>query len=120
MKSIETNRPFKISIDAIKSILNDDKEKSLISELKSSVFNKKDIVEVFNKSLFKDTYDWNIPTKIIDRYIAVKRKNILLPESQNDNINIENLYIIDTNRVLKSEYKEIDAIINDYYKLTKK
>ena len=45
MKSIETNRPFKISIDAIKPILIDDKEKSLISELKSSVFNKKDIVE---------------------------------------------------------------------------
>ena len=120
MKSIETNRPFKISIDAIKSILNDDKEKSLISELKSSVFNKKDIVEVFNKSLFKDTYDWNIPTKIIDRYITVKRKNIVLLESQNDNINRENLYIIDTKKVLKSEYKEIDTIINDYYKLTKK
>lgn len=75
MKSIETNRPFKISIDAIKSILIDDKGASLVSELKSSVFNKKDIVEVFDKSLFKDKYDWHIPTKIIDRYITVKRKN---------------------------------------------
>ena len=74
MKSIETNRPFKISIDTIKSILNDDKEKSLISELKNSVFNKKDIVEILDKSLFKDKYDWNIPIKIIDRYITVKRK----------------------------------------------
>ena len=120
MKSIETNRPFKISIDAIKSILIDDKEKSLISELKSSVFNKKDIVEVFDKSLFKDTYDWNIPTKIIDRYITVKRKNIVLLDSQNDNIKRENLYIINTKKTLKSEYKEIVAIINDYYKLTKK
>jgi len=120
MKSIETNRPFKISIDAIKSILNDDKEKSLISELKSSVFNKKDIVEVFNKSLFKDKYDWNIPKKIIDRYITVKRKNIVLLDSQNDNIKRENLYIINTKKTLKSEYKEIVAIINDYYKLTKK
>lgn len=120
MKSIETNRPFKISIDTIKSILNDDKEKSLISELKNSVFNKKDIVEILDKSLFKDKYDWNIPIKIIDRYITVKRKNILLLESQNDNINRENLYLIDTKKVLKSEYKEIDAIINDYYKLTKK
>ena len=105
MKSIETNRPFKISIDAIKSILIDDKEKSLISELKSSVFNKKDIVEVFNKSLFKGTYDWNIPTKIIDRYITVKRKNIVLRDSQNENINKENLYIINTKKTLKSEYK---------------
>lgn len=120
MKSIETNRPFKISIDAIKSILIDDKEKSLISELKSSVFNKKDIVEVFNKSLFKGTYDWNIPTKIIDRYITVKRKNIVLRDSQNENINKENLYIINTKKTLKSEYKEIVTIINDYYKLTKK
>ena len=120
MKSIETNRPFKISIDTIKSILNDDKEKSLISELKNSVFNKKDIVEILDKSLFKDKYDWNIPIKIIDRYITVKRKNILLLESQNENINRENLYLIDTKKVLKSEYKEIDAIINDYYKLTKK
>lgn len=120
MKSIETNRPFKISIDAIKSILIDDKEKSLILELKSSVFNKKDIVEVFDKSLFKDTYDWNIPTKIIDRYITVKRKNIVLLDSQNDNIKRENLYIINTKKTLKSEYKEIVAIINDYYKLTKK
>jgi hypothetical protein len=120
MKSIETNRPFKISIDAIKSILIDDKEKSLISELKSSVFNKKDIVEVFNKSLFKGTYDWNIPTKIIDRYITVKRKNIVLRDSQNENINKENLYIINTKKTLKSEYKEIVTIVNDYYKLTKK
>lgn len=120
MKSIETNRPFKISIDAIKSILIDDKEKSLISELKSSVFNKKDIVEVFNKSLFKGTYDWNIPTKIIDRYITVKRKNIVLRDSQNENINKENLYIINTKKTLKSEYKEIITIVNDYYKLTKK
>lgn len=120
MKSIETNRPFKISIDAIKSILNDDKEKSLISELKSSVFNKKETVEVFDKSLFKDTYEWNIPTKIINRYITVKRKNIVLLESQNNNINIENLYKIDNKKFLKSEYKEIDEIINDYYKLTKK
>ena len=120
MKSIETNRPFKISIDAIKSILIDDKEKSLISELKSSVFNKKDIVEVFNKSLFKDTYDWNVPTKIIDRYITVKRKNIVLRDSQNENINKENLYIINTKKTLKSEYKEIVTIVNDYYKLTKK
>lgn len=120
MKSIETDRPFKISIDAIKSILIDDKEKSLISELKSGVFNKKDIVEVFDKSLFKDTYDWNIPTKIIDRYITVKRKNIVLLDSQNDNIKRENLYIINTKKTLKSEYKEIVAIINDYYKLTKK
>ena len=84
MKSIETNRPFKISIDAIKSILNDDKEISLISELKNSVFNKKEIVEVFDKSLFKDKYEWNIPTKIIDRYMTVKRKNIVLLESQID------------------------------------
>lgn len=120
MKSIETNRPFKISIDAIKSILIDDKEKSLISELKSSVFNKKDIVEVFNKSLFKGTYNWNIPTKIIDRYITVKRKNIVLRDSQNENINKENLYIINTKKTLKSEYKEIVTIVNDYYKLTKK
>ena len=120
MKSIETNRPFKISIDAIKSILIDDKEKSLISELKSSVFNKKDIVEVFNKSLFKDTYDWNVPAKIIDRYIIVKRKNIVLRDSQNKNINKENLYIINTKKTLKSEYKEIVTIVNDYYKLTKK
>ena len=120
MKSIETNRPFKISIDAIKSILIDDKEKSLISELKSSVFNKKDIVEVFNKSLFKDTYDWNVPTKIIDRYITVKRKNIVLRDSQNENINKENLYIINTKKTLKSKYKEIVTIVNDYYKLTKK
>ena len=120
MKSIETNRPFKISIDAIKSILIDDKEKSLISELKSSVFNKKDIVEVFNKSLFKDTYDWNVPAKIIDRYIIVKRKNIVLRDSQNENINKENLYIINTKKALKSEYKEIVTIVNDYYKLTKK
>lgn len=120
MKSIETNRPFKISIDAIKSILIDDKEKSLISELKSSVFNKKDIVEVFNKSLFKDTYDWNVPTKIIDRYITVKRKNIVLRNSQNENISKENLYIINTKKTLKSEYKEIVTIVNDYYKLTKK
>lgn len=120
MKSIETNRPFKISIDAIKSILIDDKEKSLISELKSSVFNKKDIVEVFNKSLFKGTYDWNIPTKIIDRYITVKKKNIVLRDSQNENINKENLYIINTKKTLKSEYKEIVTIVNDYYKLTKK
>lgn len=120
MKSIETNRPFKISIDAIKSILIDDKEKSLISELKSSVFNKKDIVEVFNKSLFKDIYDWNVPTKIIDRYITVKRKNIVLRDSQNENIDKENLYIINTKKTLKSEYKEIVTIVNDYYKLTKK
>lgn len=120
MKSIETNRPFKISIDAIKSILNADKEISLISELKNSIFNKKETVEVFDKSLFKDTYDWNIPTKIINRYITVKRKNIVLLESQNDNINIENLYKIDNKKILKSEYKEIDEIINDYYKLTKK
>lgn len=120
MKSIETHRPFKISIDAIKSILIDDKEKSLISELKSSVFNKKDIVEVFNKSLFKDTYDWNVPTKIIDRYITVKRKNIVLRDSQNENINKENLYIINTKKTLKSKYKEIVTIVNDYYKLTKK
>lgn len=120
MKSIETNRPFKISIDAIKSILNDDKEISLISELKNSVFNKKETVEVFDKSLFKDNYDWNIPTKIINRYITVKRKNIVLLESQNDNINIENLYKIDIQKILKSEYKDIDKNINDYYKLTKK
>lgn len=120
MKSIETNRPFKISIDAIKSILNNDKEISLISELKKSIFNKKETVEVFDKSLFKDKYEWNITTKIINRYITVKRKNIVLLESQNDNINRENLYIIDTKKVLKSEYKEIDTIINDYYKLTKK
>ena len=120
MKSIETNRPFKISIDAIKSILIDDKGASLVSELKSSVFNKKDIVEVFDKSLFKDKYDWNIPKKIIDRYITVKRKNIVLLDSQNDNIKRENLYIINTKKTLKSEYKEIVAIINDYYKLTKK
>lgn len=120
MKSIETNRPFKISIDAIKSILIDDKGASLVSELKSSVFNKKDIVEVFDKSLFKDKYDWHIPTKIIDRYITVKRKNIVLLDSQNDNIKRENLYIINTKKTLKSEYKEIVAIINDYYKLTKK
>lgn len=120
MKSIETNRPFKISIDAIKSILIDDKGASLVSELKSSVFNKKDIVEVFDKSLFKDKYDWNIPKKIIDRYIRVKRKNIVLLDSQNDNIKRENLYIINTKKTLKSEYKEIVAIINDYYKLTKK
>lgn len=120
MKSIETNRPFKISIDTIKSILIDDKEKSLISELKSSVFNKKDIVEVFNKSLFKDIYDWNVPTKIIDRYITVKRKNIVLRDSQNENIDKENLYIINTKKTLKSEYKEIVTIVNDYYKLTKK
>jgi len=120
MKSIETNRPFKISIDAIKSILNDDNQISLISELKNSIFNKKETVEVFDKSLFKDTYDWNIPTKIINRYITVKRKNIVLLESQNDNINIENLYKIDNKKFLKSEYKEIDEIINDYYKLTKK
>ncbi|WP_296032745.1 hypothetical protein [uncultured Veillonella sp.] len=120
MKSIETNRPFKISIDAIKSILNDDKEISLISELKNSVFNKKEIVEVFDKSLFKDKYEWNIPTKIIDRYMTVKRKNIVLLESQIDNINVENLYIIDTKKTLKSEFKEIDKNINDYYKLIKK
>lgn len=120
MKSIETNRPFKISIDAIKSILNADKEISLISELKNSIFNKKETVEVFDKSLFKDKYEWNIPTKIINRYITVKRKNIVLLESQNDNINIENLYKIDNKKFLKSEYKEIDEIINDYYKLTKK
>lgn len=120
MKSIETNRPFKISIDAIKSILIDDKGASLVSELKSSVFNKKDIVEVFDKSLFKDKYDWNISKKIIDRYITVKRKNIVLLDSQNDNIKRENLYIINTKKTLKSEYKEIVAIINDYYKLTKK
>lgn len=120
MKSIETNRPFKISIDAIKSILIDDKGASLVSELKSSVFNKKDIVEVFDKSLFKDKYDWNIPKKIIDRYITVKRKNIVLLDSQKDNIKRENLYIINTKKTLKSEYKEIVAIINDYYKLTKK
>ena len=120
MKSIETNRPFKISIDAIKSILNDDKEISLISKLKNSIFNKKETVEVYDKSLFKDEYEWNIPTKIINRYITVKRKNIVLVESQNDNINIENLCKIDNKKILKSEYKEIDEIINDYYKLTKK
>ena len=88
--------------------------------MKSSVFNKKDIVEVFNKSLFKDTYDWNVPAKIIDRYIIVKRKNIVLRDSQNENINKENLYIINTKKALKSEYKEIVTIVNDYYKLTKK
>ena len=87
MNSIEINGPFKISIDVLKSILAEDISGSVVSELKKCVFNKKDTIEILNKLMFKDKYDWKIPTKVIDRYITVKTKNILLLESQLKNIN---------------------------------
>lgn len=120
MNSIEINGPFKISIDVLKSILAEDISGSVVSELKKCVFNKKDTIEILNKLMFKDKYDWKIPTKVIDRYITVKTKNILLLESQLKNINKKNLYIIDTQKTLKNEYKSIDKNINDYHMLVKK
>ena len=72
MNSVELKRPFKVSIDNLLKLQVNDGRKSLLSELSSSVFNKRISINIFNKELFEEHINCNISEDIINRYIVVK------------------------------------------------
>lgn len=125
MNSVELKRPFKVSIDNLLKLQVNDGRKSLLSELSSSVFNKRISINIFNKELFEEHINCNISEDIINRYIVVKRNLVTKTESQianivKDHFNTSQLDIVNIEKILKDDYKEIQREIDLYQNLIAK
>ena len=125
MKSVEIKRPFKVSIDNLLKLQVNDGRNSLLSELSSSVFNKRISINIFNKELFEEHINCNISEDIINRYIVVKRNLVTKTESQiansvKDHFNNSQLDIVNIEKIIKDDYKEIQREIDIYQNLIAK
>lgn len=125
MKSVEIKRPFKVSIGNLLKLQVKDGRKSLLLELISKVFNKKISINVFNKELFEEHINCNISEDIINRYIVVKRNLVIKTDSQMANLvkdyfNNSQLDIVNIEKIIKDDYKEIQRQIDLYQNLIDK
>lgn len=125
MKSVEIKRPFKVSIGNLLKLQVNDGRKSLLLELSSNVFNKRISINIFNKELFEEHINCNILEDIINRYIVVKRNLVTKTDSQMANLvkdyfNNSQLDIVNIEKILKDDYKEIKREIDLYQNLIAK
>lgn len=125
MKSVEIKRPFKVSIGNLLKLQVNDGRKSLLLELSSNVFNKRISINIFNKELFEDHINCNISEDIINRYLVVKRNLVTKTESQianlvKDHFNTSQLDIVNIEKIIKDDYKEIQREIDLYQNLLAK
>ena len=125
MKSVEIKRPFKVSIGNLLKLQVNDGQKSLLLELISKVFNKRISINIFNKELFEEHINCNISEAIINRYIVVKRNLIAKTDSQMANLvkdyfNNSQLDIVNIEKIIKDDYKEIQREVDLYQNLIAK